>query len=104
MKPQTPQAVVRAQRRLGKDMRAWRQLQRLTIEQVADRAGVSRDVVIRLEAGQGVTLETALRVARALGRLESLSGALDPYESDIGRLRADEELPQRIKRSKKDES
>jgi len=92
-----PRAVERAQRKLGSDFRTWRRLVRLTAEQVADRADVSRDAVLRLEKGDGVTLETALRVARALGRLESLADALDPYESDVGRLRALDELPQRVR-------
>jgi transcriptional regulator with XRE-family HTH domain len=65
---------------------------------VADRAGVARTTVIRLEAGNGaVSLETVLRVARALGILDALPRAVDPYESDVGRLRADEQLPQRVR-------
>lgn len=93
----TPRAVVRAQRQLGQHLRHWRKLQRLTAEQVADRAGVSRPVVTRLEHGAGATLESVLRVARALGVLDELVGAIDPYETDLGRLRADELLPERVR-------
>ena len=32
-----------------------------------------------------------------LGLLESLTRALDPYESDVGRLRAHEQLPKRVR-------
>lgn len=53
--------------------------------------------VLRLEAGSGTTLENTLRIARALGVLDLLSAALDPYTTDIGRARADEELPQRVR-------
>jgi hypothetical protein len=42
-------------------------------------------------------LESLIRVARALGVLEELKTALDPYSTDIGRLRADEALPQRVR-------
>jgi hypothetical protein len=38
-----------------------------------------------------------LRMLRALGILENLLKALDPYESDIGRLRSSEKLPRRVR-------
>ena len=83
---------------MGEDLTTWRKLRSLTVAEVADRAGVSILTVSRLENGRGSTLETVLRVARALGILELLTHAVDPYESDVGRLRADEALPQRIRR------
>lgn len=94
----TPVPVSRALRRIGEDLATWRKLRQLTVEEVADRAGVGRSTVLRLEVGQGSSLENMLRVARALGVLESLSGALDPHSSDVGRLRADEILPTRVRR------
>jgi hypothetical protein len=42
-------------------------------------------------------MENLLRVLRGLGVLDSLPKALDPYETDIGRLRSDERLPQRVR-------
>lgn len=45
----------------------------------------------------GVSLENVLRVLRALGLMEAISRALDPFESDVGRLRADERLPLRVR-------
>jgi transcriptional regulator with XRE-family HTH domain len=94
----TPAPVRRALRLIGDDVSTWRRLRHLTAAQVAERAGVSRGTVQRLEAGEGsVSLENALRIARALGILDSLSGALDPYSTDEGRLRSDETLPKRIR-------
>lgn len=93
----TPVAVTRALDGLGRDLTVWRKLRHLTAEQVADRAGVSRSTVLRLEGGQGASLENLLRVARALGVLELLTKALDPYATDVGRLRADEQLPTRVR-------
>jgi len=59
---------------------------------------VSRDTVVRLEKGDGgVSLENLLRILRALGILDSLPKALDPYETDVGRLRSEEQLPQRVR-------
>ncbi len=85
-------------RRIGSDLKTWRLLRRLTIEQVADRAGVERRTVMNLEAGRKPTLDTLLRVSRALGVLDRLVESLDPYETDVGRLRADEALPIRVRR------
>lgn len=94
---QTPVGVSRALRTLGEDVTSWRKLRRLTMAEVAERAGVGVNTVQRLEKGQGTTLENLLRVARALGVLDELSRALDPYRTDLGRLRADEALPDRVR-------
>lgn len=93
-----PAPVRRALRDVGDDVSAWRKLRGLTQAQVADRSGVSRGTLARLERGDGgVSIETLLRVLRALGVLDQLPKALDPYETDIGRLRSDEQLPQRVR-------
>lgn len=94
----TPAAVSRAMCELGEDLNTWRKLRRLTVDEVADRAGIGRTTVLRLEAGGGSTLENLLRVARALGVMDGLARAVDPYATDVGRLRADEQLPQRVRR------
>ena len=83
---------------MAEAVEAWRKLRGLTQTQLADRAGVGRRTIARLESGDGgVTIENLLRVLRALGLLETLPRALDPYESDVGRLRAAEQLPQRVR-------
>lgn len=93
-----PIAVQRALRALGDEIRGWRKLRGLTQAQLADRAGVSRGTLLRLEHGDGgVTAENMLRILRALGLLGDLTTALDPYETDVGRLRSDEQLPQRVR-------
>jgi transcriptional regulator with XRE-family HTH domain len=93
-----PAAVRRALRAVAKDVSAWRRLRGLTQAQLADRAGIGVNTLRRLEAGDGgVTLENVLRVLRVLGVLEGVSDALDPYETDIGRMRSDEQLPQRVR-------
>ena len=93
-----PAPVARALRGIGDDLAAWRKLRGLTQAQLADRAGVARTTLVRLERGDGaVGFENVLRVARALGILEAISPAFDPYESDVGRLRSDEQLPQRVR-------
>jgi len=93
----TPAAVAGAQRRIGEHLATWRKLRQLTAAQVADRAGISRYTVMRLENGEGASTENLLRVARALGVLEVLVAALDPYATDWGRLRSQEVLPERVR-------
>lgn len=97
-KARPPAAIQRTLRDLGEDIGGWRRLRGLTQAQLADRANLARTTVVRLEAGDGgVSTENLLRVLRALGILDSLSRAVDPYESDVGRLRASEQLPSRVR-------
>jgi transcriptional regulator with XRE-family HTH domain len=85
-------------RQVADGVRGWRKLRGLTQAQLADRAGVTRGTLSRLEQGDGgVSVENLLRVLRALGILDAVPEALDPYETDVGRLRADEQLPQRVR-------
>jgi transcriptional regulator with XRE-family HTH domain len=103
MKTPTPIPVTRALDTVGQHLATWRRLRQLTAAQVADRAGVARTTVVALEGGHGASLENTLRVARALGVLDLLVRAIDPYETDLGRARADEELPQRVRPSRRRE-
>ena len=84
--------------RIGEYFTAWRKLQSLTAQQVADRAGISRETLRKLEKGQAtVGLDVFLNVARVLGTLDRVVEALDPYETDLGRARADQALPKRVR-------
>lgn len=94
-----PAQVRRSSHTIGASLATWRKLQGLTAAQLADRASISRSTLSRLENGDtGVGLEAFLNVSRALGILERLEVATDPFETDFGRARADEILPQRIRR------
>ncbi|GAB7007405.1 helix-turn-helix transcriptional regulator [Nocardioides sp. AN3] len=99
MPKRPPQArLVRAGKQLGGQVAAWRKLQNLTAEQLAERAGISRPTLSKLESGDlGVTLATYLNVLRALGQMDRAVQAIDPYETDLGRARADEVLPKRVR-------
>jgi hypothetical protein len=52
---------------------------------------------MRLESGEGVSMENLLRVARALDVLDLMVSAADPYAADWGRLRSQETLPKRVR-------
>lgn len=97
-KPPGPLPVRRTERELAQHIAAWRKLRGLTQSQLADRSGVARGTVQRLEGAEpGVSVENLLRILRALGLLESIPAALDPLASDVGRIRSEEELPQRVR-------
>lgn len=90
--------VRRAQRDFASHVRAWRKLRGLTQTQLADRASVNRKTVLRIEQGdEGVSFDSVLRVLQALGILDEVPRAIDPYRTDVGRLRADETLPRRVR-------
>lgn len=52
---------------LGQRLAAYRLSRNLRQDDVAEEAGVSRGVIVRLETGTGGTLESLLRVLKALG-------------------------------------
>ncbi|HEY5457309.1 MAG TPA: helix-turn-helix transcriptional regulator [Acidothermaceae bacterium] len=90
--------TIRAARQVGQNVATWRKLQNLTGEQLAERAGVSRPTIYKLERGDlGVGLGVLLEVLRALGQLDAVVQATDPYETDLGRIRSAENAPQRVR-------
>lgn len=73
----------------GEHVRGWRMVLGLTAQQVSERAGITRDTLRKVEAGDpGVGFGNVAQVLRALGVLDQAVKAIDPLESDIGRLRA----------------
>lgn len=94
-----PARVRRSAVTIGEQLVAWRKLQNLTTEQLSERAGVTRTTLRRLEHGDpGVGFDVFLSVLRALGQLDRVVEVLDPYETDLGRARADDVLPKRVRR------
>ena len=93
----TPHAVRASLTNIGEHVTTWRRLRHLTAQEVADRADVGVSTVLRLERGEGATVENLLKVARALGILDLVTTAWDPYATDVGRLRADQALPERVR-------
>jgi len=84
-----PAKVLRAATEIGADYAAWRKILGLTAEQVAERASITRKTLGKLEHGDpSVGFHVVLRVARALGVLDTLTDALDPLNTDLGRARA----------------
>ncbi|WP_333811667.1 helix-turn-helix domain-containing protein [Timonella senegalensis] len=73
----------------GEHVRGWRMVLGLTAQQVSERAGITRDTLRKVESGDpGVGFGNVAQVLRALGVLDQTVHAIDPLNSDIGRLRA----------------
>ncbi|KQV06436.1 helix-turn-helix domain-containing protein [Leifsonia sp. Root112D2] len=98
MVAELPAAILRSAREIGKDFAGWRKILGLTAAQVAERADITRDTLRKLEHGDPtVSFHVVLRVARALGLLETVTKALDPLDTDLGRARADLLNRQRVR-------
>lgn len=86
-------------RELARHIVTWRKLLGYTAAQVAERAGISRPTLTKIEHGDpGVRLGSVLAVLRVLGQSNKMLTTLDPYASDLGRASADRILPQRVRR------
>lgn len=73
----------------GEEVRGWRMVLGLTAQQVAERAGITRDTLRKIENGDpSVSFRSVTQVLRAVGVLDQVVKAVDPLNSDIGRLRA----------------
>jgi transcriptional regulator with XRE-family HTH domain len=95
---QSPAALA-ASIRLGKNVQAMRKRQRLTQEQLADRAGVGRTTLHKLENGHpGLAIASVLEVLQVLDP-DMVDRVLDVIDSDpIGRALEQQRLPVRVAR------
>lgn len=72
--------------RIGENLRAWRALQGLTASLTAERAGITRDTLRRIETGDGrVLVENLVHVLQVLGVGSDVVAATDPTNSKQGR-------------------
>lgn len=91
----------RTARTLGEHVSTFRRLQGLTAEQLADRAGITRNTLRRLEHGEAtVGLDVFLEVCRVLGILDFVVAGMNPYETALGQSLAEQnlKLPKRVRR------
>lgn len=92
-----PIPVRRAQRTMGEQLKNQRKLMGLTAQMVADRAGTTVVTLRKIESGQAVRSDILLAVLKVLGLLDGVVAATDPYQTDIGRIRANEKLPKIVR-------
>ncbi len=97
-----PIPVQRAVKKMGQDIRDARIRRRLPIALVAERAGISRVTLFKLEKGElGVSIGILGSVLLALNLLDRLQNLVDAQNDSLGRMLEEERLPQRIRREKK---
>lgn len=94
-----PASLLLVAKQWGEHFSTWRKMLGLTSQDVAERAGLLRQTVSKIENGDpSVRYEDFMRVARALGVLERITQAIDPLETDFGKVRAESALKKRVRR------
>ena len=98
MAGKTPLPVARAMRNIADNLDLARRQQRITLDLLAERANLSVPTVRKLLNEGAGSLENFLRVARILDMLQNVEDATDPLRTSIGRARAEQDAPKRVRR------
>lgn len=61
---------------MGRRLRSARLAQNLTVEEVAERSGISPRTILRLEGGEGSRLDNLIKLLRGLGKITALEAFL----------------------------
>lgn len=97
-----PIPVQKALRKLGEDVRDGRRRRRIPVALMAERAGISRATLGKIEKGDpSVSLGNYAMVLFVLGLTDRLSDLADASFDPVGRMLEEENLPRRIRLSKK---
>ncbi len=97
-----PLPVQRVLRKLGRDIRDARLRRRIPTTIMAERASVSRTTLNKVEKGDpGVSLGIYATLLFVLGLVDRIGDLADAGNDVVGRELEEENLPQRIRHSKK---
>lgn len=101
----SPIPVTRALHKLGHDIRDARRRRRIPVSIMAQRASISRMTLNKVEKGEpGVSLGTYAIVLFILGMVDRLADLADPRNDAVGLTLEEEHLPQRIRRTRRDQA
>ncbi len=93
-----PIPVISALRKLGQDINDARRRRRITTQLMAQRAGLSRSTIGKIEKGDPTTFMGSYgAVLFVLGMEKRLSDLVDSMHDLLGRRLEDENLPQRVR-------
>lgn len=93
-----PIPAIRALRHLGQDINQARRRRRITIALMAERAGVSRATIGKIEKGDPtVSMGGYASVLFVLSMVDRLSDLVDSVHDLIGRRLEEEKLPLRVR-------
>src|SRR5262245_62061456 len=98
--PPLPIPVLRALRKLGRDVRDARRRRRIPAAILAERASISRMTLNKIENGdEGVYVGNYASVLFALGLVDRVADLADAAHDKVGRELEEEQLPERIRLS-----
>ena len=84
--------------KMGENVRKARLRQRITMNELAETAGISRTTMINIENGHaGVSIGAWTSVLRVLGMLDSFASSVDAKNDLVGLEMMDRDLPQRVR-------
>lgn len=93
-----PLPVLRALAKLGSDLKNARKRRRITTKLAAERAGISRTTLTKIEKGEGgVALGAYARVLFILGLLSPFADLADITHDRLGQMLETEQLPKRVR-------
>ena len=94
----TPIPVKRSLKKLGHDLCDARKRRRITMRLAAERAGISRSTLSKIEKGdEGVSFGSYAKILFVLGMIKRLVELADPKFDVIGLGLESENLPKRIR-------
>lgn len=89
----------------GRRIALYRVARNLTQGEFADRAGVARSTVQRIERGESIQLSSLVKLLRALDRLDALDAVLAAeLRSPVAELRRQRERRRRVRHRRGDSS
>ncbi len=93
-----PIPAARALKKLGEDLKNARKLRRITMRPAAERAGISRTTLTKVEKGDaGVSMGVYVKVFFILGLISRLSETADIMFDKPGQAPEAEHLPSRVR-------
>jgi transcriptional regulator with XRE-family HTH domain len=93
-----PIPAIKALHKIGKDISDARRRRRVTIQLMAERAGLSRATIGKIEKGDPTTsIGGYAAVLFVLGMTDRLSDLVDAVHDLTGRQLEEERLPQRVR-------
>lgn len=94
----TPIPVSRAVKKLGEDLKNARKRRLITTKLAAERAGISRTTLVKIERGDtGVSIGAYARVLFILGLISELADMVDIKFDKLGQMLETEHLPKRVR-------
>ena len=93
-----PIPASRALKKLGEDLKNARKRRRITTKLAAERAGISRTTLTKIEKGDaGVSMGAYAKVLFILGLISHLADMVDIRFDKLGQTLETEHLPKRVR-------